>query len=97
MTRSTERAETDVRERAITGLELLVTDIACSLVGDSTPRVTTHRAGDLVEYVIDASPAGRIIGKQGRTIQSIRNIARAVGARDGIQVNVRTLDDRAAE
>jgi predicted RNA-binding protein YlqC (UPF0109 family) len=59
------------------------------VVIDSTDR------GHSVTYSITVAPddMGKIIGKRGRVVQSIRTVVRAAGAREGIEVNVDVVDD----
>ncbi len=40
----------------------------------------------------DRSDMGRIIGRRGRTIQALRQVVRAAGAADGVDVTVDTVD-----
>jgi predicted RNA-binding protein YlqC (UPF0109 family) len=49
----------------------------------------TDRGGN-VTLLVHASPGdlGRIIGKRGRVIQSIRQVARAAGSTEGVRVTV---------
>ena len=46
----------------------------------------------LVEMRVNEEDAGKVIGRQGRIIQSIRTLARAAAARSGAQVDVELLD-----
>ena len=46
----------------------------------------------LVEMRVNEEDAGKVIGRQGRIIKSIRTLARAVAARSGAQVDVELLD-----
>ena len=45
-----------------------------------------------VELRVNEEDAGRVIGRQGRVIKSIRTLARAVGSRSGYQVDVELID-----
>lgn len=46
----------------------------------------------LVEMRVNEEDAGKVIGRQGRIIKSIRTLARAAAARSGTQVDVELLD-----
>lgn len=55
--------------------------------------------GVLLEIVVPDDQKGRVIGKQGRTIQALRTVFGAVGAREGrlVKVDLRMGDPPAAE
>ena len=46
----------------------------------------------LVEMRVNEEDAGKVFGRQGRIIKSIRTLARAAAARSGTQVDVELLD-----
>jgi predicted RNA-binding protein YlqC (UPF0109 family) len=50
----------------------------------------SERGGDQVTLLVHASPGdlGRIIGKRGRVIQAIRQVARAAGSTEDVRVTV---------
>jgi hypothetical protein len=52
--------------------------------------VDANERGDGVTLLIHASPGdlGRIIGKRGRVIQAVRQVARAAGSTEGVRVTV---------
>ena len=52
--------------------------------------VDASERGDTVTLLVHASPGdlGRIIGKRGRVIQSMRQVARAAGSTEGVRVTV---------
>ena len=52
--------------------------------------VDANERGDNVTLLVHASPGdlGRIIGKRGRVIQAVRQVARAAGATEGVRVSV---------
>lgn len=54
----------------------------------------SERGDDKVLMLIHASPndMGRLIGRRGRVIQSIRQVARAAGSTEGVKVEVDTAD-----
>jgi predicted RNA-binding protein YlqC (UPF0109 family) len=73
----------------------LVEYIVCSLVQDVDAvslDVTDSDEGTLIEITCAADDAGRVIGRKGRTIKSIRTLARALGQRVGTSVEVEVLD-----
>ena len=72
----------------------LVEYIVCGLVNDQDSvslDVTDDDTGALIEVSCAADDAGRIIGKRGRTIKAIRTLARALGQRVGVGVEVEVL------
>jgi predicted RNA-binding protein YlqC (UPF0109 family) len=52
--------------------------------------VDANERGDTVALLIHASPGdlGRIIGKRGRVIQAVRQVARAAGSTESVRVTV---------
>jgi len=52
--------------------------------------VDANERGDSVTLLVHASPGdlGRIIGKRGRVIQAVRQVARAAGATEDVRVTV---------
>jgi predicted RNA-binding protein YlqC (UPF0109 family) len=52
--------------------------------------VDANERGDAVQLLVHASPGdlGRIIGKRGRVIQSVRQLARVAGSNEGVRVTV---------
>src|SRR5262245_43649258 len=52
--------------------------------------VDANERGDTVTLLIHASPGdmGRIIGKRGRVIQSLRQVGRAAGSTEGVRITV---------
>lgn len=53
---------------------------------------TEQEDGLLVEIRVHSEDAGKVIGRQGRVIKSIRTLARAAAARVGEHVDVELLD-----
>lgn len=45
-----------------------------------------------LEVRVGAGDLGRVIGRRGRTAQSIRSVVRAAAARDGVEVDVDFVD-----
>ena len=50
------------------------------------------RRGITLEVRVAPGDMGRLIGKRGRTAQSIRTVVRAVATRDGVSVDVDFVD-----
>jgi predicted RNA-binding protein YlqC (UPF0109 family) len=74
----------------------VVEHIARSLVDDPDAvdiAVEERRSGD-VTVVVRAGPGdvGRLIGKRGRVIQAIRQVARAAAALEGVRASVDVAD-----
>ena len=46
----------------------------------------------LVEIRVHEEDAGKVIGRQGRVIKSVRTLARAAASRSGAQVDVELID-----
>lgn len=46
----------------------------------------------LIEISVNEEDAGKVIGRQGRVIKSIRTLARAAASRNGMHVEVEILD-----
>jgi len=53
--------------------------------------VTDGDEGALIEIECAEEDTGRVIGRRGRTIKAIRTLARALGQREGISVDVEVL------
>jgi predicted RNA-binding protein YlqC (UPF0109 family) len=53
-------------------------------------EVDVEERGDEVALMVHANPAdmGRLIGKRGRVVQSLRQLVRAAGTADGVKANV---------
>ena len=56
--------------------------------------VDVEERGDNVTLLVHASPGdlGRIIGKRGRVIQALRQVARAAGAAEGVKATVDVVE-----
>lgn len=50
--------------------------------------------GDRIEYQVTTAPndVGRVIGRRGHVIQSIRTLVRAAASRDGLDADVEIID-----
>jgi uncharacterized protein len=59
-----------------------------SVVIDQVDR----RRGLLLEVRVAQGDMGRVIGRRGRTAQSIRTVVRAAATRDGVEVDVDFVD-----
>lgn len=64
---------------------------------DDPEAVEIHEAegdGDTVVYelTVDPEDMGKVIGKRGRIVRSLRVLARAAGREDGSPVTVEVLD-----
>ena len=57
-------------------------------------EVTSREEGDtiIVEVSVNDEDAGKVIGRQGRVIKSIRTLARAAASRNDMHVEVEILD-----
>ncbi len=57
-------------------------------------EITSSVEGDTesIEIRVNEEDAGKVIGRQGRVIKSIRTLARAAASRNGMQVEVEILD-----
>ncbi len=57
-------------------------------------EITSSVEGDTesIEIRVNDEDAGKVIGRQGRVIKSIRTLARAAASRNGMQVEVEILD-----
>jgi len=53
--------------------------------------------GTLVILKVDPSDMGSIIGRGGKTIDSIRTVLRVFGSKKGERVNLRILEDKPIE
>jgi len=51
--------------------------------------------GILVTVTVADADMGKLIGKQGQTITSLRTLVRIIGARDGERVNLKVLEPEA--
>ncbi|MFM7224723.1 MAG: KH domain-containing protein [Actinomycetota bacterium] len=72
-----------------------VEHIARHLVDDpSGVFVDAKDRGGSVDLLVHASPGdlGRIIGRRGRVIQAVRQIARAAGSTEGVRVSVEVAE-----
>ena len=65
-------------------------------LADAPQRVsvteTQHRGTTLIEVSVAPPDVGKLIGRQGRTIQAMRTIAAIAGERKGEKVSLEVLD-----
>lgn len=65
-------------------------------LADTPQRVsvteTQHQGTTLIEVSVAPPDVGKLIGRQGRTIQSMRTIAAIAGEREGKKVSLEVLD-----
>lgn len=75
----------------------LVREIAEPLVEDKeaveVSSSFSESGSELVEIRVAADDAGKVIGRQGRVIKSIRILARAAACADGGDVEVELIED----
>jgi predicted RNA-binding protein YlqC (UPF0109 family) len=73
----------------------VVDHIAKALVEDPDGvRIDVDERGDSVTLLVHASPGdmGRLIGKRGRVIQAVRQLARAAASAEGVRATVDVAD-----
>ena len=84
-------------DQASSDIVSLVREIVEPLVADKEAvRVTSsfsETGVELVEIRVAADDAGKVIGRQGRVIKSIRVLARAAACADGGEVEVELVED----
>jgi len=85
----------DVQDLQAPTATAVVTHIVKSIVDDPTlVTVETSEAKGRVRLDVKVGPGdlGRVIGRRGRTAQSIRTVVRAAAVRDGVEVDVDFVD-----
>lgn len=73
----------------------VLTHVVRSIVDDpDAVRVDGARGRSKVRLEVTVGPGdlGRVIGRRGRTAQSIRTVVRAAATRDGVEVDVDFVD-----
>ncbi|MEO8363226.1 MAG: KH domain-containing protein [Ilumatobacteraceae bacterium] len=74
-----------------------VLDHVVRSIVDNPEAVTVEGFPDgdkiLLEVRVGDGDLGRVIGRRGRTAQSIRTVVRAAATRDGVDVDVDFVDD----
>ena len=74
----------------------VLTHVVRSIVDDAEAvRVEAIPSKGRIKLQVKVGPGdlGRVIGRRGRTAQSIRTVVRAAGTRDGVDVDVDFVDD----
>lgn len=58
-------------------------------------EVQESNTGDIFQYLIKVDPSemGLVIGKEGRTIRSLRALAKAKAIKDNVRINLELVDD----
>lgn len=72
-------------------MQELIEYIARSLVENpDRVQVSTRRSGSSLYVDVTAAPGdlGRLIGRRGRTAQSIRSVAKVAAARQGMRITI---------
>jgi len=73
-----------------------VVEIVVKALADTPQRVAVseseHRGTTLIEVVVSPPDVGKLIGRQGRTIQAMRTLAVIAGERLGKRVTVEVRD-----
>jgi predicted RNA-binding protein YlqC (UPF0109 family) len=85
----------DVQEVHAPTATAVVTHIVKSIVDDPTLVVVeAAEAKGRIRLDVRVGPGdlGRVIGRRGRTAQSIRTVVRAAAVRDGVEVDVDFVD-----
>jgi predicted RNA-binding protein YlqC (UPF0109 family) len=90
-------ADTDAANRAAAPTAVAVLHhIVSSIVDDpAAVRIDTDDEGRRIRLDVHVGPGdlGRVIGRRGRTAQSIRTVVRAAAARDEADVDIEFVDD----
>lgn len=55
---------------------------------------TTYKEGVLLELTVDPEDVGRVIGKKGVIIQSLRTLLRSLGRRNNVHYNLRIMNSK---
>lgn len=80
-------------------MEELVLYLARSLVDKPEQvelRTSDADGGKLLELKVAADDVGKVIGRDGRTVNAIRSLLTSVALRKGIKARLEVLDDRKA-
>ena len=77
-------------------IEFLVTSL---VKNPQSVAVEESQEGSNYRYTIAVDPTdmGLIIGKEGRTINSIRSLAKAKAVKEGVWVDIQLLDNRVGD
>jgi uncharacterized protein len=74
----------------------VLSHVVRSIVDDpSAVQIEEVQSKGRVKLEVKVGPGdlGRVIGRRGRTAQSIRTVVRAAATRDGVDVDVDLIDD----
>jgi len=88
MTEGTDTASAPIAAAVLTHVVRSIVDNPEAVVVESAP---SHGKVKL-EVRVGPGDLGRVIGRRGRTAQSIRTVVRAAAARDGVEVDVDFVD-----
>ena len=55
-------------------------------------KKTVDELGTLYELQVSSADMGRLIGKEGKTIQSIRTLLRMIGSQNNERINLKVLE-----
>jgi uncharacterized protein len=73
-----------------------VIETVAKALADTPQRVsvteTEHRGTTLIEVLVAPPDVGKLIGRQGRTIQAMRTLASVTGERLGMKVTLEVRD-----
>jgi uncharacterized protein len=81
----------------LTQLEALITYLAKSLVDrpdQVVVRPTTAEGGRIYELQVAPEDVGKVIGRDGRTVNAMRTLLAAAAQRKGEKARLEILDDR---
>jgi predicted RNA-binding protein YlqC (UPF0109 family) len=88
-------SDTDTQEALAPTATAVLTHVVRSIVDDADAvQVDASSAKGRVRLEVKVGPGdlGRVIGRRGRTAQSIRTVVRAAATRDGVDVDVDFVD-----
>ena len=75
-----------------------VVEVLAKALADKPDQVrvveTQHKATTLVEVYVAQSDAGKMIGRQGRTVAALRTLASTAGEKDGKTVTLEIREER---
>ena len=75
-----------------------VVEVLAKALADKPDQVrvveTEHKSTTLVEVYVAQSDAGKMIGRQGRTVAALRTLASTAGEKDGKVVTLEIREER---
>ena len=75
-----------------------VVEVLAKALADKPDQVrvveTQHKATTLVEVYVAQSDAGKMIGRQGRTVAALRTLASTAGEKEGKTVTLEIREER---